>query len=71
MKKPAIPDAAPAWLRTTIEILCGRRGNRITVPPAQTLTFSASPTKAECEALYAYVNDVRSVLQQVIERLDT
>lgn len=71
MSKPPIPSSAPPWLRTTLEILTGRRRNKIAVPAAQTLTFSASPTKAECEALYAYVGDVRSALAQLIERMDS
>lgn len=71
MKKPAIPDGTPIWLRTTIEIICGRRKNRIAAPPARTLTFSSPPTQAECEALYAYVNEVRTALGQLISRLDS
>jgi hypothetical protein len=70
MRKPSIPDGAPIWLRTTLEILCGRRKNKISVPPPRTLTFSSPPTKSECEALYAYVNDVRNSLQSLIERFD-
>lgn len=70
MRKPAIPDSTPPWLKTTLEILTGRRRNKITIPPPRTLTFSASPTQAECEALYAYVNDVRNALQDIIQRFD-
>jgi hypothetical protein len=70
-KKPGIPSDTPAWLRTMLEIITGRRGNRITVPVLQTLTFSASPTQAECEALYAYVNATRAALEEVITRLDS
>lgn len=71
MKKPAIPDGTPVWLRTTLEILCGRRKNGISIPPARTLTFSSPPTQAECEALYAYVNEVRTALDRLLTRLDS
>jgi hypothetical protein len=71
IKKPGIPTGTPDWLKTTLEIVLGRRGNRITPPPAQTLTFSATPTKAECEALYAHVNNVHSALTDLINRFDT
>lgn len=71
IKKPGIPNDTPAWLKTSMEIVMGRRGNRINVPEQQTLTFSATPTKAECEALYNYTNTVRDSLAQLINRLDS
>ncbi|SCY25586.1 hypothetical protein SAMN05216420_10410 [Nitrosospira sp. Nl5] len=71
IKKPGIPANAAPWLRNTLEILTGRRGNKITVPVAQALTFSATPTKAECEALYAYTNEVRAALNEMITRFDS
>lgn len=71
MKKPGIPDTTPRWLRDWLEILTGRRRNKIAVPLPRTLTFSASPTKAECEALYAYCNDVRSAVEAILTRLDS
>ena len=70
VKKPGIPAGTPEWLKTMIEILTGRRGNRIEAPKFQTLTFSATPTSAECEALYSYVNNVRVVVEQLISRMD-
>jgi hypothetical protein len=70
IKKPGIPAAAPDWLRTSLEILEGRRGNAIEIPAQQTLTFSSTPTKAECEALYAYVNSVRDATEAILNRLD-
>lgn len=70
IKKPGIPLGTPPWLKTMLEILTGRRGNRITLPPFRTLTFSAPPTQAECEALYAYINSVRDSLEQLISRMD-
>jgi hypothetical protein len=71
IKKPGIPVDAPAWLRTFLETLAGRRGNKIEVPKFQTLEFSATPTKAECEALYAYANEIRTAVNDIIVRLDS
>ncbi|HEU4854304.1 MAG TPA: hypothetical protein VFS89_03340 [Nitrosospira sp.] len=71
IKKPGIPPGTPEWLKTMIEILIGRRGNRIAVPKFQALTFSATPTRAECEALYRYTNAVRDSLEQLITRMDS
>lgn len=71
VKKPGIPNDAPQWLRTMLEILTGRRGNRIEVPKAKTLTFSATPTKEECEALYSHIQEVRNSLEQLINRQDS
>lgn len=70
IKKPGIPVGTPPWLKTMLEILTGRRGNRITLPAFRTLTFSAPPTQAECEALYAYINSVRDSIEQLISRMD-
>ncbi|HEX8874784.1 MAG TPA: hypothetical protein VF780_09165 [Nitrosospira sp.] len=70
LKKPGIPAGTPDWLKTMIEILTGRRCNKIAVPPLQNLTFSATATKAECEALYSYVNDIRASLDSLVNRLD-
>ncbi|ODT64757.1 MAG: hypothetical protein ABS69_19835 [Nitrosomonadales bacterium SCN 54-20] len=70
IKKPGIPVGTPPWLKIMLEILTGRRGNRITLPAFRTLTFSAPPTQAECEALYAYINSVRDSLEQLISRMD-
>ena len=71
LRKPGIPLGTPAWLKTTIEILTGRRGNRVEVPKFQALSFSATPTRAECEALYRYVSSMRHSLEQIIKRLDS
>jgi hypothetical protein len=70
VKKPGIPAGTPDWLKTMVEILTGRRGNRIEVPKFQQLTFSQTPTQAECEALYSYTNAIRATLEQVIARTD-
>ncbi|SHL69725.1 hypothetical protein SAMN05216428_10540 [Nitrosospira sp. Nsp11] len=71
IKKPGIPAGTPEWLKTMIELLIGRRGNRIMPPAFRALTFSAVPTRAECEALYAYTNDVRIAVERIITRLDS
>jgi hypothetical protein len=71
IRKPGIPGGTPAWLKTTLEILTGRRGNRVEMPKFQALTFSDAPTRAECEALYRYINAVRYSLEQIIKRLDS
>ncbi len=71
IKKPGIPGDTAKWLRTMLEIIIGRRNNKITVPKRQTLTFSSPPTKAECEALYSYVNAVRESHEQIVNRLDS
>jgi hypothetical protein len=71
IRKPGIPAGTPAWLKIFLEIIVGRRGNRIAVPPRQNLIFSATPTKAECEALYSYINDVRGSLDALVNRLDS
>jgi hypothetical protein len=70
IKKPGIPSGTPDWLKTSLETLEGRRGNAITPPSFQTLTFSATPTKAECESLYAYVNTIQNALEQLLNRMD-
>lgn len=71
IKKAGIPNDAPAWLKTDMEIVLGRRNNRVPVPVKRTLTFSATPTKDECEALYAYVNDMQDSLNRLITRFDS
>lgn len=71
LKKPGIPSGTDEWLKTTLEILEGRRGNAIDVPQLQTLTFSATVTKTEGEALYAYLNLIRAALEELIRRFDT
>lgn len=71
VKKAGIPSDAQEWLRTNMEIMLGRRGNAVPVPVRQTLTFSATPTKAECEALYAYANSLQDALNRIITRFDS
>lgn len=57
-------------MRDTLLVLTGRKGGRITVPTRQALTFSATPTKEECEALLEYVHTVRDALAALLDRLD-
>lgn len=71
LKKPGVPSGTPEWLKTTLEIMLGRRNNKITVPGEQALTFSATPTQAEVQALYAYLNEVRGSLNELVNRLDS
>lgn len=76
MKKLELPSshAGPRFLvavRDILLVLTGRKDNRIAVPARQALTFSASPTQAECEALRDYTHAVRDALAAVLERLDT
>ena len=77
MKKQNVPEtngvATPAFVgsvKDNIEVITGRRRNKITLPTLQTLTFSATPTQAEYLALNAYVNAWAQVLQNIIARLD-
>ena len=71
IKKPGIPTGTADWLKTFLEIIVGRRGNKIAIPAQQELTFSATPTQAECEALHAYTNEVRDAVNKIITRLDS
>lgn len=71
LKKPGIPSGTAEWLKTTLEIIEGRRGNAIPIPPERALTFSATPTQAECEALYAAQNETRAALERLLIRLDS
>lgn len=77
MKKSQIPEtngqATPDFVRAAkenIEVMTGRRKNKITVPTIQTLSFSSTPTQAECAALNSYVNAWAQALKSLIARLD-
>lgn len=77
MKKPNIPatngQATPVFVRAVqdnLEIITGRRGNKLSLPDLQTLPSSATPTQAECQALNAYVNEWAKSVAALIERLD-
>ena len=71
IQKPDIPSDAQPWLKTTLEIMMGRRGNAIDVPEIPEITFSATPTQAECEALYSSVKAMRDALNQLKGRFDS
>ena len=78
MKKKNIPDtggkATPefvAAVKDNIEAMSGRRGNKIALPGIQALSFSATPTKAECEALNAYVNEWAKAMSALVARFDS
>lgn len=71
IKKAGIPANTDPWLRTNMEIILGRRNNAITVPKKREITFSATPTKTECEDLYNYANDLQDTLNRLITRLDS
>lgn len=71
IQKPGIPSDAQPWLKTTLEILMGRRGNAIDVPEIPDLTFSSTPTQAQCEALYASLKATREALNQLKGRFDS
>lgn len=71
IKKAGIPSDAPAWLRTNMEIILGRRNNAIDVPEIPDLTFSPTPTQAECEALFNSLKATRDALNQFKDRFDS
>lgn len=77
MKKPSVPDTngeATAELvravRENVNVMAGRRNNKISVPSVQTLTFSSPPTQAECQALNAYVNAWAVAFKALVARFD-
>lgn len=71
IQKPGIPSDTDPWLKTTFEILMGRRGNKIDVPEIPEITFSATPTQAQCEQLYASLKATRDALNQLKGRFDS
>lgn len=83
MKKSSIPEtngqATPELVRAlkdNVEVITGRRKNKITLPTLQAdntspvLTFSNPPTQAECKALRDYVNAWAGIVQSLVARLD-
>lgn len=70
-QKPGIPAGTEAWLKTMLEILTGRRGNAIDVPDIPDLTFSATPTQAECQALFDHLKATNAALRQFKDRFDS
>ena len=75
-KKLQIPQgttATPEWVRAVrdiIEILTGKRNNKIKVPTIQALTFSSPPTQAELNAFFAYQQTWNEALQSIVTRFD-
>ena len=75
IKKPAIPESWPPSpmllqsMKDSLETVMGRRKNRLSLPAARNLTFSASPTQAQCEALRDYVNEIRTFLSELMENI--
>jgi hypothetical protein len=56
--------------RVTLEILTGRRGNRLPeIQPTQ-LSFSNPPTKAECDALAARLLFLERCYERLRDRMD-
>ena len=75
MKKMSIPagPATPQFalaVKDNLEVMAGRRGNKISLPTVQDLTFSSPPTQAECQALNTYVNEWAKTLKTFILRFD-
>jgi hypothetical protein len=71
IQKPGIPAGTDPWLKTTLEILMGRRGNAIDVPEMPDITFSSTPTQDECQALYDANKTTRDLLRQLKDRFDS
>ncbi len=74
-KKPGIPDPKdPTFLgnvKNIIEIMLGRRGNKITRLNVKLLSASASPpTQAEYNALALQVEILQDTVNQLIDRFD-
>lgn len=77
MSKPSLPldTTTNEWrmkVRELLEILLGRRGNRID-PPAEMIAQAAAgatPTKAEFDALLTDVQNLRATVVAYQARLD-
>ena len=75
MNKPTInrrfPPDRGAWSSVVelLEIIAGRRDNRIDAPALTVLAFSNPPTQAEVQALYQYVNRVQGAVASLLDRL--
>jgi hypothetical protein len=57
-------------VRDHLEVMTGRRRNKIALPTLQQLTFSNPPTQAECAALLAYTNAWAVVIKALVGRFD-
>jgi hypothetical protein len=70
---PAVDTATPEFVgavRDNIEIITGRRRNKLSVPGIQTLPFSATPLQSECQAFNSYVNAWGNLMSAIAARLD-
>ena len=76
MKKsnvPATNGATPEFLhavKDNLDIMTGRRGNKIDLPDIRALAFSSPPTQAECQAFNAYVNEWAKSMVSLVTRFD-
>jgi hypothetical protein len=77
MKKLSVPETSgqstPEYIRAVkdnLEVMAGRRKNKIDLPDIQTLTFSSPPTQAECQALNAYINEWTKSVRALTARFD-
>jgi len=76
MKKPTISRRFPPDKQTweavveLLEILTGRRKNKLDAVALTPLSFSNPPTQAEVQALYQYTNRVQAGLAAIAGRLD-
>lgn len=75
MKKPPIPERQNdpnAWanIRMTLDILMGRRGNKIQPITVKKLTSVAAPTKAEYDALASQVVYLQQQFNALVARFD-
>jgi hypothetical protein len=75
-KKLQIPQCTVATtefvlaVRDILEIITGKRNNKIKLPTLQTLTFSSPPTQAELNAFFAYQQTWHQAIQALVSRLD-
>ena len=70
---PAGTTATPEFVRATrdnIDVITGRKGGKTELPALQNLTFSATPTQAQCQALNSYVNSLIEALQALVGRIE-
>lgn len=75
MKKPDIPDvtaATPDWVRNVrlvLQILLGRRGERILPLREVKLTAAAAPTQAEYDALGQQIVNLQKKVNELVALL--
>lgn len=57
-------------VKENIDIITGRRSNKIAIVNVKKLVAAAAPTKAEYDALAVYVSEVATAVNALIARLD-